>query len=1209
MPPEPEAGPATPPPEAGRDQSVQQAVEQFVNRHAAGERPDPATFAATFPLPLQARILARCREFLAFDGLVGEQPWEPHAAPAETGRTFGEFVIEAELGRGGMGVVYLAYQRSLQRRVALKVMQSGLTLSQRHVERFRREAAAAAQLRHPAIVAVHALAEVDGTFALAMDYVAGRNLADILDDLRLANGADATTVEGSLGLSPDKGYVAECAMFVAQLASALAVAHQHQVVHRDLKPRNLMLDDRRQVRLLDFGLAKSLGEGSLSMSGEITGTAHYMSPEQTLAKRVEVDHRADIWALGVILYEMLTLRRPFDGKNLQQIVYEVCFKEPVPIHKRNHKVPRDLVTICQKALEKDPHNRYATAADLEQDLLRFLRWEPIHARPASAWTRVSKWVRRHRTETALAGALLLTGMTALGIHWQRGRRADAFLLQADQHERHGDYDKAIGAANQALALRSDDRALKTLKALTEARERRVTEATGKALESSRLIDKDRELAILLALAGDDQHSTWETRSAVLDALGSGRIVRTLRPAKVDGVPDRMVGAAWSPDGSTVATVGYDGGVALWERSSGQRLGTLAGHAQGIAITGLSFLGPDRLATASADRTLRLWRLHDRSLQRTIALPGAALLMRTDRSGEHALVVSYEQVTGPFLAQVWRTSDGRPASPPVRHDDAVIAAAISPCGRFAATGSLGADGLRLWRTADGARLGAAGDGPALGHLRALAFRPDSRWLAAAGDRSVWLFDTERGTALGSVQHSLEVTTVAFDPRGQRLLTGARDRTARVWELAERPDGAVTTSEVATLVHGGPLTSVAFDASAQLVVTATGGEDGMLHVFDVGSGRANTGTAVGRYEVGPSVESAEFDADGRAVLGMSSRAGAVLWDFASNRGVVTVRQPGQVPAVAFDATGERFVTAGDDQRLRAFAAADGRQLWSSNKLGNPLRALAVDGAGHRIAASTVVDGTVHLHRLDDGAPLFVLPAHQGTVPVVRFLPGDRLLTAGQRADGRGLAIVWQLAAEPAQRRPLLTVTPERALVAADVSPDGTLLATVAEAAERVQLWSTTDGSARGELGGHRARIQWLRWGPDGTLLTASQDGSALLQRADGTELARLATDQSLSFATFSRDGALVLTCADGADEARLWRTADASELVRFHGHHRSCSGGDFSPDGQWLVSAARDGTTCVWPTDPIAAARRLPLRTLSDAERRRYRIPPPADPQPK
>ena len=273
MEPERDVAAATPAPEPSQRTSVQQAVEQFVELHSCGEAPDLTAFAARFPTDLQPQILAQCREFLAFDGLLGHQPWhdgapttKATASPGE-GRAFGDFIIQEELGRGGMGVVYLANQKSLNRRVALKVMASGLTLSKRHVERFRREAAAAAQLRHPAIVAVHSLTEVDGTFALAMDYVAGRNLADILDDLRLANGDEPTTVDGTLGLAKEKGYVAECAMLVAELASGLAAAHQAGVVHRDLKPRNLMLDDRRQVRLLDFGLAKSLGEGSISMSG------------------------------------------------------------------------------------------------------------------------------------------------------------------------------------------------------------------------------------------------------------------------------------------------------------------------------------------------------------------------------------------------------------------------------------------------------------------------------------------------------------------------------------------------------------------------------------------------------------------------------------------------------------------------------------------------------------------------------------------------------------------------------------------------------------------------------------------------------------------------------------------------------------------------------------------------------------------------------
>ncbi|HIE70915.1 MAG TPA: serine/threonine protein kinase, partial [Planctomycetes bacterium] len=449
-------------------------------------------------------------------------------------RTIGGYAIERELGRGGMGVVYLAKQKSLNRRVALKVMASGLTLSKRHVERFRREAMSTAQLSHRAIVPVHSLIEVDGTFALAMDYVAGRNLADMLDDLRLANNEGEGVAVGTLGIASEKGYVAECAILVAEVASALAVAHHNQIVHRDLKPRNLMIDDRRQVRLLDFGLAKSLDatRESLSMSGEITGTAHYMSPEQTLAKRVEVDHRADIWSLGVILYEILTLRRPFDGKNLQQIVYEICFKEPVPLQRRNAKVPRDLVTICQKALEKDPVKRYQTATEFEADLQRFLRWEPVHAKPASAWTRATKFVRRHRTESAIAATALI--VTTVVMAWvmisnaQDDATVKTLLQRAEQRAMAGDYGLAITLTNQALEIRNENGIRDRLGRYHAENKRIANEAAWKATRSQQLLEYDREGALKLALEAEDQLSSAVTRSAVLGALGKGWVTRTLR---------------------------------------------------------------------------------------------------------------------------------------------------------------------------------------------------------------------------------------------------------------------------------------------------------------------------------------------------------------------------------------------------------------------------------------------------------------------------------------------------------------------------------------------------------------------------------------------------------------------------------------------------------------------------------------------------------
>lgn len=1184
------AAAATRPGDASRAAQVQQAVEQFVERHATGERPDPAAFAAHFPADVQPQILAQCREFLAFDGLLGHQEW-PAASPKETpGRTFGDFVIQEELGRGGMGIVYLAHQRSLNRRVALKVMASGLTLSKRHVERFRREAAAAAQLRHPSIVAVHALTEVDGTFALAMDYVAGRNLGDILDDLRLRNGEAPATIEGSLGLAPEKGYVAECAMFAQQLASALAAAHQANVVHRDLKPRNLMLDDRRQVRLLDFGLAKSLGEGSISMSGEITGTAHYMSPEQTLAKRVEVDQRADIWALGVILYEMLTLRRPFDGKNLQQVVYAICFQEPVPPQRHNPKVARDLVTICLKALEKDPDKRYQTAAEFEADLQRFLRWEPIHARPVGAWTRCAKWTRRHRVETAIAGALAAAGIAALGFQWYQGRHADELLARAASASEQGHYEDAAALANQALALRNNETTRALLKAYSSEKERIEAQATKQALDSKTLIERNREQAIRVALAAEAMHSSLATRSAVLEALGSGSVTRTLR-APGEERPGNLWGIAWSADSRFAVTVGYEGAASVWDPATGALVTPLRGHAPDKVVVGTLVTADGRVVTASNDQTLRTWRLADGAPERTIPMRGLVSAMRGNRDGTRVLVVTYGSDTGPFVAQVFDTTTGEPLSPPVEHPQAFVALALSPSGELAAT-SCG-NTVRLWRVATGQLIQAANDAPRA-RVRSLAFSPDDALLAVASANTVQLLRTGDARLVGVARHSLEVTDVVFDHKGQRLLSGSRDCTARLWQLRSSADGsAVELAEAATLVgHRSSVDHVSFDARDELVLTATGGQAGELHVFDVGAGREAMNHAVHVYEAGPSIVAAEFAPDGRAVLALAGLNRALVWDFGSNRGVVTLRQAGWAGAAAFDATGTRVVTGGTDERVRLWAADDGSLLWTSAKFDKPQTRLDVDDAGERVATSGLRDGTVHVLRTGDGERLYDLTGHGG-VHAVRFQPGGKcLLTAGRaiakagagRAEPTGGSlIVWNTN----DRTRVLEIERPQTIVAADLTSDGTLVATVEEGEPFARLWAVPGGDSRGQLPPHDDTVHSVRFAPDGrSVLTASRDGTARLHDLTGTLLRTLRGNQPLRLATFSRDGRFVLTCGERTDaEAMLWRVADGTERLRFQGHRGPIEWGAFAPDGHAVVTTAKDGTVCIWPVDPVAAASRL------------------------
>jgi hypothetical protein len=264
------------------------------------------------------------------------------------GTRLDDFSLRWKIGGGGMGDVYLAWQESLRREVAVKVLSPRLARFEKAVERFLREGRSAAKLHHPNIVEVYAAGEHEGIHYIAMAFVDGRDLAnDLTERLNRAKQlGDQTSAEGA--------QIERAARIVAQVAEALHYVHTAKLIHRDVKPHNILLDGADQPHLSDFGLAKDVSEWSLSVSGEFLGTPAYMSPEQLLAKRIVVDQRTDIFSLGVVLYELLTFSRPFQGTTNQEILYRIAFKAPTPVRKMNCRVPRDLALLCHKALEKDP---------------------------------------------------------------------------------------------------------------------------------------------------------------------------------------------------------------------------------------------------------------------------------------------------------------------------------------------------------------------------------------------------------------------------------------------------------------------------------------------------------------------------------------------------------------------------------------------------------------------------------------------------------------------------------------------------------------------------------------------------------------------------------------------------------------------------------------------------------------------------------------
>jgi serine/threonine protein kinase len=447
-----------PPPDAD-DPRVVEAVEEYLAELEAGQRPERHGFLARYAEI--APVLADCLDGLQFVHAVS--PSLHRAGDPEEARRdpLGDFRIVREIGRGGMGLVYEAVQLSLGRRVALKVLPLLAALDSRQLQRFHNEAQAAAQLHHSNIVPVYAVGCERGVHYYAMQFIEGQSLAALIADARgareekkadQAEGADAavtgemqdsTAPAGPAALrarhaprAPRRALFQAVARLGLKAAEALEHAHQLAVVHRDIKPANLLLDERGNLWVTDFGLALFQSDAGLTMTGEVLGTLRYMSPEQALGKRGVVDHRTDIYSLGVTLYELLTLRPAFDGQDRHELLQQITVEDPTPPRRLDPSVPVELETILLKAMAKGPADRYATARELADDLQRFLENRPIRARRPTLLERAARWGRRHRPLVVSGVLLLLTAALALLVTTLLIAREHAATRAAYERERH-----------------------------------------------------------------------------------------------------------------------------------------------------------------------------------------------------------------------------------------------------------------------------------------------------------------------------------------------------------------------------------------------------------------------------------------------------------------------------------------------------------------------------------------------------------------------------------------------------------------------------------------------------------------------------------------------------------------------------------------------------------------------------------------------------
>ncbi len=585
-------------------------------------------------------------------------------------KRLGDFEVVREIGRGGMGVVYEAIQVSLNRRVALKVLPPGATPEQRDIERFQREAQAAGSLDHPNIVPIYAQGEEEGTHYYAMKLVQGRSLDQIIHDVRgidlpactstelvrtITTDSQATITleerptvpleEGAPEEAPPERratdlslkYFRTAARLIMEVAEALEYAHSEGVIHRDIKPHNLILTAEGHLVVTDFGLARFLSAPSITVSGEMMGTPAYMSPELVRAEQQVIDLRTDVYSLGITLYEMLALEVPFRADTREALLRQILVKDPPPLRRINPRIPRDLETICQKAIEKDPDRRYQSAELLAHDLHCFLEGLPITARPIGPVGRVyRRALRRKALTAALAGVLVAVivgtffGLQSLGAH----RRVEVEKQRADQQQRLAQQERLRAEAEERRAegeqrrreaeeRRAEVEAAAKLEAQRQAKQQeRLAQAERRAKEAEAAAKREEQRWNLLAEA----HRFMEAKSylpslAALKQAASIRrdnatdllfwalATRYLAPKHVVlGYIDDLAGitsVVFSPNGKVLASGSADNRVRLWDVATGRQLRVLTGHRD--RVTSLAF-SPDgkTLASGSRDETVKLW---------------------------------------------------------------------------------------------------------------------------------------------------------------------------------------------------------------------------------------------------------------------------------------------------------------------------------------------------------------------------------------------------------------------------------------------------------------------------------------------------------------------------------------------------------------------------------------------------------------------------
>jgi WD40 repeat protein/tRNA A-37 threonylcarbamoyl transferase component Bud32 len=916
----------------------------------------------------------------------------PLAEPAAPPERVGDYEILEELGRGGMGVVYKARHLKLQRVVALKMLLGGSFVTSEERARFRIEAEAVARLRHANIVQIYEVGEHEVDAGLPRPYFT----------LEFAAG-------GSLagrGQPPR-----QAAAWLEAMARAAHYAHQQGIIHRDLKPSNVLLTEAGEPTLCDFGVAKLMtGSDVKTRSGTLLGTAEYMAPEQT-AEGERVGPAADTYALGAILYTMLTGRPPFQGSNTLHILEQVRSQEPVPLRRLVPHLPRDLETICLKCLEKEPAHRYASAADLADDLQRFLSHEPIRARPAPFWERGWKWSKRRPAVAGLVAAVVALGVLGVALVfglWRGAEERVKLAREKELEEARGRQESLRLLANVTLdhglnlcGRGETNHGLLLLARALELAEQARAHELGRVARVNLAVWRRR----LVTLRANLHHDGWawavafspDGRTALTggaDCVARRWDARTGQPI---GQPLRHRHPVWavsfSPDGRTILTGSgndqvHEGEAQLWEAASGEPLGPPLPHRD--EVHGAVFSSDGQRFLTVGDEEVRLWHLEKgKPTSRTLPHPRPA--RRIERLQPRLWAVfspdGKSVLTGgeDGTARLWDAANGAARGEPLRHDGPVTAMAFSPDGKMIVTGSY--DGTaRMWDAATCRQRGK--DLPHLGRVLAVAVRFDGQYVAtgsAVEDRDlrtgkrqvvageVRLWHTATGKLFGEpMRHSLPVWAVAFRPRGGKLLVGGNDRAARFYSII---DGAILGKP---LDHEGTVANVVFSPNGRLALTASAGgnHSANARLWELAPGDPVTWSTLSIHDEGQQVRLGAIAPDGRNVLGFAGNRAREYELVAGVPAGPILAQRDELRSAFYSAKGQYVLTIGNRYDLRFWDRTSGRQI-GEGPSGAETTASSFSADGEYVAVARI-DGSISVHRMATGelrGPVLKLPQYSG------------------------------------------------------------------------------------------------------------------------------------------------------------------------------------------------------------------------------------------